>query len=217
MAQLPNIDHDRSLSSQIIEIDSELRNEAVELISLAFENYPVPRYYFSDSEDNYLQQLRNLFGICYDWRQALGWTIKGVVNEERLVAVACISEPEAEEDQNSIADAHQVMLASLGEDAVSRIEKYEQVKTQHLPKQPHFYLNVLGVHPNAQGKGYGRVLLDWLHQRSQLHPTSSGVGLDTQNSTNVSIYKRFGYYVTATAQLENNLPIWCMFQNNSNR
>ena len=72
---------------------------------------------------------------------------------------------------------------------------------------------MIGVHPEAQGRGYGRMLLDAVQALSEGHSTSTGVALDTENPENVPIYEHCGYRVIAETNLEG-VPIWCMLRPN---
>jgi ribosomal protein S18 acetylase RimI-like enzyme len=72
---------------------------------------------------------------------------------------------------------------------------------------------LLGVHPNFQRKGYARALLEVLHARSEAHPTSIGVYLETANPQNVALYKYFGYHLKAQVNI-NGVENFIMFRPN---
>jgi ribosomal protein S18 acetylase RimI-like enzyme len=89
---------------------------------------------------------------------------------------------------------------------------------------PHYHLGVLAVHPDRQGKGVGRVLLDALHRLSASDPASTGVSLNTEKTTNVELYRHVGYRVIGEAGLADGAPVapesaergtlhtWCLFR-----
>ena len=60
---------------------------------------------------------------------------------------------------------------------------------------PHYYLFALGVHPSAQGRGVGGLLVRDMLERTDREgfPTY----LETQSSRNVGLYRRLGFNVTA--------------------
>ncbi|MFQ5515878.1 MAG: GNAT family N-acetyltransferase [Myxococcota bacterium] len=62
------------------------------------------------------------------------------------------------------------------------------------PKQPHWYLTVLGTDPSFQGRGVGGALIDPILRRCD----ASGVAayLESSNPANVPYYQRFGFEVT---------------------
>jgi hypothetical protein len=53
-----------------------------------------------------------------------------------------------------------------------------------------------------------------VQRRSEAHPHSKGVALDTENAENVAIYERLGYRVVGQAKLDA-IKIWCMVRPNS--
>jgi ribosomal protein S18 acetylase RimI-like enzyme len=65
------------------------------------------------------------------------------------------------------------------------------------PAEPHFYLLILAAHPDFQGTGCGRVLLETLQARSARDPRSRGVCLETENPRNVPFYQHIGFRVIA--------------------
>jgi ribosomal protein S18 acetylase RimI-like enzyme len=72
-----------------------------------------------------------------------------------------------------------------------------RIAERERPPGSHFYLSILAVHPEFQGSGCGRALLEAVHARSERHPRSTGVCLETENSKNVRFYEHLGYRVTA--------------------
>ncbi len=128
---------------------------------------------------------------------------------------AFITTPEKSKNDNDIemmpTSSEEELATSIGEQALIRIEAYSNLKKANKPPSPHFYINILAVHPQSQGKGIGRALLAKVHQMSEEDPISSGVALDTQSQENADYYQRFGYDIFSTAELEN-VKNWFMFQ-----
>jgi ribosomal protein S18 acetylase RimI-like enzyme len=88
-----------------------------------------------------------------------------------------------------------------------------RILERHHPPEPHYYLMLLGVHPNFQRKGYARALLEALHARSEAHPTSIGVYLETAKEQNVALYKYFGYHLKTQVNI-NGVENFIMFRPN---
>ena len=63
-----------------------------------------------------------------------------------------------------------------------------------LPRQPHWYVLVLGVHPDHQGKGLGGVLLRQVLQRADDERVA--VYLESSNPKNLDFYRKYGFEVT---------------------
>jgi ribosomal protein S18 acetylase RimI-like enzyme len=72
-----------------------------------------------------------------------------------------------------------------------------RIAERERPPEPHLYLPILAVHPEFQGSGHGRALLEAVHDRSKRHPHSTGVCLETENPNNVPFYEHLGYRVIA--------------------
>ncbi len=64
----------------------------------------------------------------------------------------------------------------------------------------HYYLLMLGVHPQAQGKGVGKILMNHLLERAEQE--SMPVYLETQSERNLDLYRRFGFNVV----IEDSVP-----------
>jgi ribosomal protein S18 acetylase RimI-like enzyme len=74
---------------------------------------------------------------------------------------------------------------------------------------PRWYLGVLGVAPEAQGRGLGGALMRPILERADAERLP--VTLETTRATNVELYRRFGFEVTATEPLpEGGPPFWTM-------
>ena len=72
---------------------------------------------------------------------------------------------------------------------------------------------MLAVHPRMQGRGLARALLEDLHTASESHPDSVGVGLDTTNARNVTLYEHFGYQVLGCGKTpDGGLETWTLFR-----
>ena len=177
----------------LVRLQREQEDEAVAVLAAAFQHDPVMNYIFEDITTGDDPRLQELFRFSCRVRFDLGWPLMGVESDGALLAVAGIDEPGAADWPQSLADSYQSFQRVAGPDSVKRLETYAARPDQHRPKGPHCFLGLVGVDPKAQGRGYARLLLDWLHDASASHPTSVGVALCTDSDVNVSIYEHFGY------------------------
>jgi GNAT superfamily N-acetyltransferase len=75
------------------------------------------------------------------------------------------------------------------------------------PRQPHWYVLILGVHPDHQGKGLGGELLRQVLQRA--HEDRVAVYLESSNPKNLDFYRKHGFEVTAEiVPVADCPPIW---------
>jgi GNAT superfamily N-acetyltransferase len=61
------------------------------------------------------------------------------------------------------------------------------------PAEPHWYVQILGVHPNHQGKGLGRKLLRPILRKADADGVS--VYLESSNPKNLDFYRKHGFEV----------------------
>jgi ribosomal protein S18 acetylase RimI-like enzyme len=75
------------------------------------------------------------------------------------------------------------------------------------PRQPHWYVLVLGVHPDHQGKGLGGELLSQVLQKAD--EDGVAVYLESNNPKNLDFYRKYGFEVTEEIILVAGCPpIW---------
>jgi ribosomal protein S18 acetylase RimI-like enzyme len=79
---------------------------------------------------------------------------------------------------------------------------------RHRPQDPHWYLDVLGVDPAYGRTDVGSALLK--HGLERCDRSGQSVFLDTLSESNVRLYEKHGFEVTAQFSLPSNLPIWTM-------
>ena len=110
----------------------------------------------------------------------------------------------------ALALGDEQLAIAVGEAVITKMEAYFQIKDANKPKQPHFYLDILAVAPESQGRGVGKALLEAIHEMSKRSPQFS-IALDTENEDNLDLYRRFGYSVSTKTKLDR-LIIWSMFR-----
>lgn len=91
------------------------------------------------------------------------------------------------------------------------LNDYMRLTSSVRPREPHCYLSMIGVHPDAQGQGIGKQLLLNILQEVDTNTHSFGIGLDTENPDNIALYERFGFRLVDTKCLEG-MNIYCMFR-----
>jgi ribosomal protein S18 acetylase RimI-like enzyme len=77
------------------------------------------------------------------------------------------------------------------------------------PKEPHYYLEYLGVEPEQQGKAIGSALLQHLVDKADEEQV--GCYLENANPRNNSFYQRFGFKVISEKEIIG-VPSWFMWR-----
>jgi len=186
-------------------------DEAIETLCAAFYDYPVMRYTLADAGDDYDDKLRALIGFFCNKRLVQGWPVLGCRAEGRVAGVALVNEPGMTPDATLVERLRTELAAAIGDEALNRFQRYEDESDLDAPPEPHHFLGVLGVHPDLQGSGLARPLLDEIAAMSEAHPESTGVCLNTEDPANVPFYVHMGYRTLARRTIDT-LQTWCMFR-----
>lgn len=172
-------------------------DQAATMLARAFIGRPFPSL-LADDEARRVDASRWTFAALARYGLEYG----EVVTTDELDAVAIWWAPEYVELTDGraaligLADAPSV----LGEAAWARIEAYDAVASEihhQSISEPHWYLCLIGVAPEAQGRGLASQLLTQMFER--LDREQLPAYLDTNVSENVEFYQRRGFVVTAEA------------------
>jgi ribosomal protein S18 acetylase RimI-like enzyme len=75
---------------------------------------------------------------------------------------------------------------------------FEHMGKYH-PREPHWYLPLIGVDPAYQGKGYGGALMSYALRRCDRDRVPAY--LESTNPRNITLYQRHGFEVLGTIQV----------------
>jgi GNAT superfamily N-acetyltransferase len=75
---------------------------------------------------------------------------------------------------------------------------FDEMDKYH-PEEPHWYLPLIGVEPNAQGRGLGEALMR--HATSRCDQEEVLAYLESSNPRNISLYLRHGFEVLGEIQV----------------
>ena len=78
------------------------------------------------------------------------------------------------------------------------------------PRQPHYYLAILGTEPAAQGQGVGSALLGPVLDDCDRNEV--GAYLESSKESNLAFYGRHGFRVTDELDLPDGPRIWLMWR-----
>jgi GNAT superfamily N-acetyltransferase len=169
---------------------------------LAFSNDPAARWMYPDSYQ-YLAQfprfIRAFGGKAFDlgtafasdgYSSAALWFAPGVEPDTDLTIEIL---------QESIFESEQTEVFAV----------LEQMDRYH-PKEPHWYLPIIGVEPTQQGKGYGSGLMQ--HVLTQCDRDRLPAYLEASKPANIPFYKRHGFEVLGTVQVGASPSIFSMMR-----
>lgn len=84
------------------------------------------------------------------------------------------------------------------------------LERRHPAQPPHWYLNMLGTDPAAQGQGIGSALLAPVLDRCD--EDGLGAYLESSKQANIAFYARHGFRVTAEHDLPRGPRLWLMWR-----
>lgn len=83
--------------------------------------------------------------------------------------------------------------------------EFDAARITHAPG-PHWYLPLLGVRPESQGKGLGRAVLRRVFDDADR--AGVPVYLETATAPNVALYERLSFMLRGSGELSGGLPNW---------
>jgi len=83
------------------------------------------------------------------------------------------------------------------------------IEARH-PHERHYYLPVIGIRPEWQGRGFGSALLRPILERCDREVTPAY--LETANPANLGLYERHGFAVRERLDLRDGLRVWTMLR-----
>ncbi len=76
------------------------------------------------------------------------------------------------------------------------------------PKEPHWYLPLIGVDPTRQNKGYGAMLMQYALEVCDRDGLPAY--LESSNPRNITLYQRHGFEIVGTIQAGSSPPLFPM-------
>jgi ribosomal protein S18 acetylase RimI-like enzyme len=86
---------------------------------------------------------------------------------------------------------------------------FEQMDGNH-PAEPHWYLPMIGVDPEQQGRGYGSALLE--HALARCDADGKLAYLESTSVKSLRLYKRHGFELLGTIQVGSSPPLFPMLR-----
>jgi GNAT superfamily N-acetyltransferase len=161
-----------------------------ETLALAFEHDPVWGWGFEEADrERKLAALRAVFGFCAAAALGHGWV--RVTDECEAVALWIPpGKPEmsAADEERFPHLVREVCGPGSGSRVLALMEAFER---NHPHEPPHFYLSLLGTHPDHAGRKLGAGLVaDCLEE---IDAAGAPAYLESSNPANVARYERLGF------------------------
>ena len=197
---------------KVVLLHQDRAEEAVAVLCDAFHDYSAMRYIIGVEDDRYGRRLHTLVQFFVVARFLHEEPVLAVTDAGQVVATAILTPPTRREAPAALAQHREVVWRELGAAARERYEALGSIWQEFTIPDPHYHLNMIGVHRSHSGRGLGRVLLDAVHEMSLEEPASSGVSLTTEDHGNVALYQRFGYEIIGHVKVSPELETWGFFR-----
>lgn len=159
--------------------------KAIPMLTLAFSADPGIRWMYPDAE-RYSKHFPD-FARAYGSR-AFEHATAYLADEAK--AAALWLPPGVDPDEEGIAEVLSESLAPAKLEASLRA--FEAIGGYH-PREPHWYLAMIGVDPAWQGSGLGSRLLR--EKLAEIDEQGLPAYLETTNPANLPLYERFGFEI----------------------
>ena len=200
--------------NSLLRLTKDRIKPAAEVLERAFRDYPMSAYFIPDEAKRskkqpaiYRMLVRN--GIKYGEVYATSSKLEGV-------AVWFASDSRRESFWDYLISGQYLTLLRSGREVVKRqrvFGEYTASVRARCVSSRHWYLQLLGVDPAYQGKGFAGQLLRPMLARAD----REGVPcfLETQAEKNVAFYEHFGFTVAEAGIIPgSNMKSWAMVRGN---
>jgi GNAT superfamily N-acetyltransferase len=183
---------------------------AIAALGDAFAHDPMMHYFFSSSPTGIRTSAMEFFSILLRARIALdmpAYVLRQGNNVLGVVMGYDISRPTWPAELTEEWRRLEERVPGLAD----RLAAYETISESYEPKEAHYYLGVIGVHPSLQGKGAGKALIDTFCAISAGDAKSHGVYLETGSTDSLRFYINNGFELRGEGSLDGT-PMWCVFK-----
>jgi len=200
--------------SGLIRLEKSQLKPAAEVLSRAFQNYPLLRYYFPDELKrrkmaSFFVSVPVYYGLRYGEVYATSTDLEGI-------AVWLPSENFPMAVWKILRSVPMSVLFSFGRYGGSKMRSlgaYIDETHKRLVPYPHWFLQVVGVEPRYKGQGYASRLLKPILSRTDREGLPCY--LETHDENNVALYKHLDFAVIEKSTIPGtNFTNWAMLRKN---
>jgi GNAT superfamily N-acetyltransferase len=173
---------------------------AVETLARAFYADPVWSWAFPDPGRR-LAQHRAVWGLVAE--AALDYGSAWLTGESAAVALWIPpGKPELRPEDEARLEG--MLSELLGDGAARVLQTFDRFEAAHPRSEPHYYLSLLGTHPDQRGRGLGMGLLAATLER--IDTEAAPAFLESSNPINTPRYERLGFAICGEFELPEDGP-----------
>lgn len=182
---------------EVVKIDDRFSRQARSLLYHAYSDEPTFKYLLDEHRSGYQQRIRATIRELIRLHMDRGETVLGLFDKKqnRLLGVAFCSDLKLTMDISKQFLWRLKMILTIGFGGTHRFIQHFNNIQQSLPPKQHRMVSLIGIHPNFQKQGLGKVLLDAVHAVADEDNSSFGLFLDTANPLYLKFYQSLNYEV----------------------
>jgi ribosomal protein S18 acetylase RimI-like enzyme len=162
----------------------------VETISLAFRDDPTWSWAFPDPARR-LEQYRAWWGLFVRGALRYPWVLMTESCEAAALWIPPGGTELSDDDEPRIEQLLVQLVGSRAKDVSELLDCFDQA---HPAEPPHYYLSLLGTHPDHAGRGIGMAVLE--ESLARIDAEHMPAYLESSNPRNNHRYERFGFDAT---------------------
>ncbi|MGJ0629753.1 GNAT family N-acetyltransferase [Xenorhabdus bovienii] len=178
---------------ELKEISETQLTRCTQTLTRAFDGYSLMRHFLA--ENDHQQRVRR---YQETFLRKVGMTVGHVWATDDGTAVSIWTAPDIE-DAEAVFAPLSIEFEKIAGSRANVMQASEAIMAKERPKFPCWFLGVVAVDPNFQGKGLGRAVIEPGLERAEREGLP--VFLETSDDKNVKIYERLGFEVTAAYPL----------------
>ena len=178
------------------------KDQVIDVLVLAFSTDPGARWTWPDAQQylmHFPKLVRAFGGRAFEHQ--------GAYYVEGYGGAALWLPPDVHPDEDAMND---LIQQTASEEIQKDIVKVFEKMASYHPKEPHWYLPMIGVDPFLQGKGFGSALMK--HTLIPCDRDNKFAFLESTNRRNVPLYERHGFEVLDKIQVGSSPIIYPMLR-----
>lgn len=191
---------------EVILLTPGLKEQAVGVIVEAFKTEETTTYHLDMEHAATVRRYVCLVDTFLELYLAAGRPLFAAVLDGRVVGMGMVRDPRRSITAKSVISTLLPRLPRLTAlFSKHPIKALRIIRAASHPKgmtKPYFTFEVLGVHPDCQGKGIGRQIMEEVQSFAAEDPTISGIYLNTGSVKNQEFYERRGYLTLKVVDLD---------------
>ena len=200
---------------RVLELGRSDREATVEVLARAFRDSPLNRAVIGEGADRRLRCNRHGMRALLQSAEGSARILGAFHRPGQAGPVAALLAADPGSYPFPMPSWWQQFVCLLGQGArvATRWGEVHRALEAIHPRESHWYLNILGVDPTAQGQGVGSALLG--HWLKEVDHSGGWAYLETDRPENLPFYERAGFSVVEEVAVLG-VRVWCMARDSRN-